>query len=150
ILIAIGFSPYFFVFKDFILSEVVFLAFLYVTLVLFARLEGAASNPDLPLRAGVWLGLAIGLCVATRTVGVVLLPTLVAYSFVRFRRVRRASAVALTIAVLAIVLQLIFVDFFNDYLANVAVNKREEARSLGIGAMGNNGPVALLANLGSM
>src|SRR5208337_3206763 len=99
-----------------------FLPLLYATFVLAARLEGAAANGELPSRAGVWLGLMIGLCVATRTAGGVLLPALVVYDFLCFRRLRRATAIALAIAALAIVLQLVFVDFFNDYLAAIEVN----------------------------
>src|SRR5205807_2290589 len=114
VLIATGLSPYFFVFKDYIFSEVLFLALLFATFVLAARLEGAAGTGELPPRAGVWLGLMIGSCAVTRTVGVVLLPALIIYDLLRFRRLRRANAIAIAIAGLAIVLQLLFVDFFSD------------------------------------
>ena len=56
---AVGFSPYFFAFKDFIASEALFLALLFLTFVLAARFEERAPNGDLPLRAGGWLGLMI-------------------------------------------------------------------------------------------
>jgi hypothetical protein len=89
VVVGVGLSPYFFYFKDLIFSETLFIALLYGTFVVAAKLEGGASNAELPLRAGVWLGLMTALCVATRTVGVVMLPSFVVYDLVRFRRLRR-------------------------------------------------------------
>jgi 4-amino-4-deoxy-L-arabinose transferase-like glycosyltransferase len=117
---AVGFSPYFFAFKDFIASEALFLALLFLTFVLAARFEERAPNGDLPLRAGGWLGLMIGLCIATRSVGLVLVPALAAYDLLRFHRLRFATAVAIAIGVVVFVLQFAFADFLIDYLSGLA------------------------------
>lgn len=77
---AVGLSPYFFTFKEYIASEALFLALSFSTFILAARLEGHNPDGNLLARSGAWLGLMVALCIATRTVGLILLPTLVIWS----------------------------------------------------------------------
>ena len=113
---ATGLSPYFFSFKDFLASEVLYLALLFMTFVLAARFEDRAPDGKLPTKAGVWLGVMSGLCVATRAVGLILVPTLAVYDLVRFHRIRLTTVIASIIAVAAFVLQFTLAGFLKDYI----------------------------------
>ena len=132
VVIAVGLSPYFLEFKDYIASEVLFLALLYITFVTSAWIENVSADRNAPTRSDILLGALIALCIATRSVGLILLPTLVVYDVLRFRRVRRESVIAVLIAGASFLGQLVLVDSFNDYIISIGSNNRRDLHGLGL------------------
>ena len=112
---ATGLSPYFFAFKDYIASESLFVPLLYITFVVAARFEDRFPDGRLPLTAGIWLGFLVTLCILTRSVAVVLVPSLLVYDLLRFRRLRRSTIVAMIIPAVAFPMQFLLGDFLMGY-----------------------------------
>jgi hypothetical protein len=85
----LGLNHYFWNLKDDILSDIPFLAFLYLVFFLIRTVHGEDST-----RAGapgrllpsVLVGLTLTLCYGTRSVGIVLLPCLLIHDLLRFKR----------------------------------------------------------------
>ena len=113
---AVGLSPYFFSFKDYITSEVLFLPLLFLTFVVAVRIEERATNGRAPASAGVSLGLLVALCIATRSVALILVPVLAAYDLLRFCRIRYVTIIAMAIGLVAFVLQFMLAGFLLDYV----------------------------------
>jgi hypothetical protein len=112
---AVGLSPYFFAFKDYITSESLFLPLLYMTLVVAARFEERFPGGRQPVSIGIWIGLMLGLCILTRSIGIVLAPTLLGYDLLRFGRFRVVSVVAIVIAIVVFAMQFLLGDFLMGY-----------------------------------
>jgi hypothetical protein len=98
-LVLFGLNPSVWQQKDRLLSETPFMLFAYLSLVLAEKAQEEASRR----RAAIWglfSGLAAYLAFGTRTVGVVLVPSVLLYDWLRRRRLGTAS-VAITAAFLA-------------------------------------------------
>jgi hypothetical protein len=99
VLVLFGLNPYVWKHKDRLLSEVPFMLFAYLALLLADRAyEPGRARPG-AVGWGLLAGLAAFLAFGTRTVGVVLVPSIVGAEFLRRRRLGVASpAVALAFA----------------------------------------------------
>ena len=94
----------------------------------------------------------MALCVATRSVGLILLPTLLAYDLLRVRRLRRATVLACGIAGFCFVSQMILIDFLHDYMAALYHNsivdvRTAEISSVNIGVTGRLAQVMEIARI---
>jgi hypothetical protein len=94
VVLIVGLNPFFWDFKDQILSDVPFLFFFVATLLCLTR----ADESDRGARARTMLaalgGVAMFAAYATRVVGIVLLPSLVVRDLVRHRRLTKEGLVA--------------------------------------------------------
>ena len=83
----LGFNPFFWNFKDNVLSDIPFLMFAYAALLVFSY----GTRPHLRPRSRILYALAGGLLLycatGTRSVGIVLLPTLLVYEILKNRRI---------------------------------------------------------------
>lgn len=111
----LGFNPFFWQFKDNVVSDVPFLFFATSTLLLVHRAPDWESRlrwrPLYPLAVGAALYLAIG----TRAVGLALIPTLVAVDLIRSRRLTRMTFVPLAVVVILMGAQSLFVHGGGGY-----------------------------------
>lgn len=113
----IGFNPRFWSAKDSVTSDVPFMCFLYLTLfVLYRVYEGDRPKTD-SLPYAVLTGLLIYLAYGTRAVGLILVPAVVIYELIRFRRVTRFAAIAILVAAPLVILQGILVRATSSYFA---------------------------------
>lgn len=106
----LGFHPYFWEFKDEILSDLPFLCFVYFGVFLIQKAYRAA--PQSQNVYAFYLGLTIYLAYGTRSLGLILLASLVVYDVIRFRRVSAFVTMTSLVAGILIVLQGVF--FHND------------------------------------
>jgi len=103
LLIAIlGFNPYFWESKDRVGSDLPFFAILMATLFLIVEIQDSKKNST---RHALLLGLAIYLCYATRTIGLVLVACLVATDLIKLRAVSKITLIASGTAAILFVLQ---------------------------------------------
>jgi 4-amino-4-deoxy-L-arabinose transferase-like glycosyltransferase len=98
VLIAIvGFCPFLWAHKDFVSSDLPFLAVLFSAMLAIDRAYSQGSPPQL------WFAIPAGLLIAAacsvRWVGMVLLPSLIAYDWLRTRRLSTFAAAACAVAV---------------------------------------------------
>ncbi|MCP4401614.1 MAG: hypothetical protein GY801_30480 [bacterium] len=107
---ALGFHPYFWEFKDEILSDFPFLCFVYLGFFLIQKAYQAVSSPR--KEYALWLGLTIYLAYGTRSLGLILFVSLIVYDVIHCRRV--SGFVARTSLVLSILLVLQGIFFHND------------------------------------
>ncbi|MDQ6669383.1 MAG: hypothetical protein M3069_01225 [Chloroflexota bacterium] len=96
IIAIVGLNPYFWDFKDAILSDFPFMFFAFAALVVAARLTHSRSAPA-PLWQAACLGCALYLAYGTRVAGIALAVAVVAFDVLTLRRLRRATLVALVI-----------------------------------------------------
>jgi hypothetical protein len=90
---AIGFSPYFFQFKENVLSDVPFLFFTYLALVLILNQPFTSSRPREQFLWGVSIGIAMYVAYATRSIGAILLPALILNDLISYRRVTTVTII---------------------------------------------------------
>lgn len=94
----IGLNPFLSEFKDAVVSEIPFVFFVWTSLLLARRytlrMEADGREP-----IGPWLvvGLFLFFSTATRSLGIVLLPSLILYHLLRFRRITRVSVIAVVV-----------------------------------------------------
>jgi hypothetical protein len=101
----VGLNHYFWNLKDNILSDIPFLAFLYLVFFLIRRVHGEDPPPRGRLLPAFLAGLTLYLCYGTRSVGVILLPCLLIHDLVRFRRITALTGFAF-LAIVPVVLLL--------------------------------------------
>ncbi len=117
LLACLGLNPYFWDYKDRVLSEMPFLLFAYLALHFIAR----TYNTERPWRWR-WLntvlaGLCIYLACATRSVGIVLVPCLVLEGWRRERRLfNPALLLAMTICACGVLVQRMLIPVDGSYL----------------------------------
>jgi hypothetical protein len=103
LILVMGLNPYFLDIKDAVTSDIPFLLFMLLSLYAFQR----AEEPDnrRPLTAAVGAGLATYASVATRVLGVVLIPCFLLHDVLRKRRITRVTGVTCGLAVALIGVQ---------------------------------------------
>ena len=153
-LIAIlGFNPRLWAAKDNVLSDLPFLLFFYVTVLLLTR------APRDSIHAGKWAflsGLALYLCIGTRAAGLTLIPSVAIYDCIKHRKITRFSAFAVFVCGTLLALQRYVVgpgqDSYLDQLhptfLGIAGNFASYARSLGTFWLGISRGPSDLAFLG--
>ncbi len=102
----LGFSPAFWWAKENILSDLPFLFFFYAAVCLLQW------TPRTQKQCWIWsllLGLTLYLVIGTRTAGVTLVPGLLLYQWLRYRRINRYTGVALGLCAMALMAQNWFV-----------------------------------------
>lgn len=91
----VGFNPYFWSFKDNVLSDIPFLLF---TLLALAAVERAATTDGAPrLPAAALVAVCVALAWGTRNAGLVLVPTVVVYDVLRWRRLTWLSGLTVLV-----------------------------------------------------
>ena len=112
----IGVSPYFWDFKDTVVSEFPFLAFCYATLLIAQRWAGRRDSMSREMTMGLIAGLLAGLAYGTRSVGLILIPTILVCDLIPARRPTWFSAaMVLSFGLMAVALKVLF-QLESDYL----------------------------------
>lgn len=94
LLLLTGMHPLLWGFKEQILSDIPFIAFLFLTFFLVDELEEEQDNSTKKLLLSITVGGGIYLCSGTRTVGILLIPALLISDVLRHRRLRSSSLIA--------------------------------------------------------
>ncbi len=113
----IGFSPYFWSFKDQIVSDIPFLLLAYLALFLIHRYEQGRFNAD---SSAALAGFAMWAAYSTRTVGICLLAALWLRDAVRLRKLSRFSIIATLVFVPGAALETFFARAESSYLDQFA------------------------------
>ncbi len=104
ILLMLGLSPYFWSIKDQLLSDIPFAFFVYLALWLSEVEYAGGSSRSRSVGLTLLVGVIVYLATATRNLGITLVPTLIMYEVLKYRRfpVRSASSALIVVALLAI------------------------------------------------
>jgi hypothetical protein len=119
----IGFNPYFWRFKDNIVSDLPFLMFVYLALFLIQRAYqvGQADQTGRALNI-LLISLSIYLAYGTRSIGLVLLPCLVVYDLIRNRRLTAFACIIVALTSVLIALQNVFLHSEGSYAGQLGIN----------------------------
>jgi hypothetical protein len=136
-------NPYVWQHKDRLLSEIPFMLFAYLTLLL-AEKALAAEALRSRLLWGLLAGLTAYLAFGTRTVGIVLIPSVLGCELLRRRRLGLASLSTAAVFAAAVMVQKALLAFDGSYLDQVTLNLAGLAANglslvKGIGLLVNNG-----------
>jgi 4-amino-4-deoxy-L-arabinose transferase-like glycosyltransferase len=116
----IGICPYFWDFKDTVLSEFPFLAFAYAALLTAEMGIRTKRSVQSQILRGILVGLLCGTAYGTRNVGVILLPAVILADYVAVRRVSALAAAAIAVFAIMVVAQnLLFgIEIESDYTSS--------------------------------
>lgn len=128
----IGFNPYLWDFKDQILSDLPFLCFLYPGLFFINR-----AYESTHLKTRLWsytltIGLLTYLAYATRAVGLVLIPCLLIYGWLKEKKISRFTVFAAVCPLLFILLQGLIIPGGQGYFSLLASNRPVISENLSV------------------
>ncbi|SRR6266568_370991 len=112
----VGFNPLLWAYKDGIISDIPFTFFLYVTLALADRFVGDLGSAAKSFWRILALGGLVYLCYGMRTIGIVLVPALVLFAAVYWRRGGRSVAEAASLGLILCLIQRRFFGAETTYL----------------------------------
>ena len=119
LILVMGLNPFFWDFKEQVLSDIPFLFFTLLSLYAFQRAG------KVPLA-----GLAAAAAIATRALGVMLIPCFIASDLLQLRRVRRETVLACGIAIALLLLQRLFGAQDGSYFDNFTVTPAVVGRNI--------------------
>jgi 4-amino-4-deoxy-L-arabinose transferase-like glycosyltransferase len=134
LILVMGVNPYFWDFKDQVLSDI---PFLFFTLLSLYSAQRVAETGRRPLAYAALAGIAAYAAIATRVLGIVLIPCFIAHDLLRRRRIRRPTALACGIAIALAGFQYVlgaqdgsYFDTFTPTAATVGRNVVDYLRAL--------------------
>jgi 4-amino-4-deoxy-L-arabinose transferase-like glycosyltransferase len=159
IVLIVGLNPFFWEFKDNVLSDLPFLFFVCLALLVAGgAMERLRTHPDsTPWWLVLGLGLTLYLAYGTRVAGVALVATVVVFELLTWRRVRRPTLLALVVFSLLAGVQEVLIPDVSGYLQQLSFDPREvqshlsgNIRSLSAGfgsvwSVGSLSPLSLAA-----
>jgi len=132
LVVFIGLSPLFWEFKDYILSDLPFLFFIYATLYAIQRYHDASHRHwSFNLAYAVLVGFLIYVCYGTRPIGGLLIPVLIAYDVLSRKRLSRFAITTSVIAGSLIIVQGVALPTVgNSYIGWIYEHMREDVSQL--------------------
>jgi hypothetical protein len=124
----LAFNPFFWRFKDHVLSDIPFLFFALLALLLIERAPRLTTGVGKQIGLAVLTGAVLYLAYGTRTVGIVLVPVLVLHDLLRHRRPALATFLAVGVFVLAAGAQRLLMASGTNYLQMYTFNAAELLR----------------------
>jgi hypothetical protein len=122
IVLLIGFNPVFWKLKDAIFSEIPFIFFLYLAIYFIKYLYEPAKNNKISIWNIILLSTAIYLAYGTRSIGIVIIPSLICYDLLKYKKVSRNLFFILLLSSCFIFLQSMLIHPENDYF-NIFLSK---------------------------
>lgn len=114
-IIAIGFNPYFWDFKDNILSDIPFLFFTYLSIFFINRAYQVNHLRGNQTLYSILVGTLIYLSYGTRSIGIVLIPSLLIYDIIELKRPSRFTIRVILLFVFLMVVQNAFLRSESSY-----------------------------------
>ena len=128
LLALLGFCPFITELKNEILSDIPFLLFVYALFLLVNTIDPNETKDHwVP---GIFAGLLSYLAYGTRTIGIGLVPCIIIFGLLRYRRVPRFSIVASVVFVVLASVQSRFVSSDSDYFRMAFLDLRAPIRNL--------------------
>ncbi len=115
----IAFNPWFWDFKDEILSDISFLLFTYLALLYIQKSYDSYEAGQPRIRNAVMTGVLVCLSYGARSLGLMLVPSVILHDLIRYRKPTRFSSIVTAIFVAFVGLQTIFLRSDASYLASI-------------------------------
>ena len=115
LILIIGFNPFFWDFKDYVLSDIPFLLFVLLSLVLIDVYYQENSITKNGRYYGILIGVLIYLSFGTKTIGFILLPSLFILDSLKHKKPTRFIIIPTIVFLLLMILQTILIHSDSDY-----------------------------------
>jgi hypothetical protein len=122
VLLALALNPYIWDYKDRIMSEVPFLLFTYLVFLLVARGHDETRSVGARRLSALGAGVALYLACGTRSIGVVLVPCVLAEGWLRRRRPGRMTPLVLAAFAAGVAAQRLLLPFDGSYLDQLVLD----------------------------
>lgn len=123
LILVIGFNPFLWDYKDNILSEFPFVCFLYLSLYVINKFY-TSENPR-PLIKGIICGILTAITFGTRSIGIVLIPSLLINDLIRAKKLSKFFIATTTTFLILAILKTTFIkgelDYF-DIMSSMRIN----------------------------
>ena len=123
-IVLVGFNPYFWNFKDNVLSDIPFLMWTYLSLFFILKANQSKQSPRIQLLYSMFAGLLIYLSYGTRSIGIVFIPCLFIHDLIRYKRLTKYTIRATLIFVFLLVLQTVFLHSDRSYFDQFTIDLR--------------------------
>lgn len=124
VILTIGLNPFFWDFKDNIVSDIPFLLFTYLTLMLVGHTYASSYTKKYRLLYSILAGLLMYLSVGTRSIGIVLIPCLFIYDIIVSKKPTLFPFVATLACILFMIPQMLLLSGAGNYSDQVTLNWR--------------------------
>jgi hypothetical protein len=114
----VGFCPYFWDFKDTLISEYPFLAFTYAALYVAQQSERCGNSTKSSVGIGAAVGLLAYLAYGTRTVGFLVIVAILLHHFIVWRKLTSFSVAAGVVFAIGVVAQKLVITASPDYVGS--------------------------------
>ncbi len=131
LLLLTGFHPYFWGFKDNVLSDIPFFFFTFLSLLFIKKAYDSSQRSSLWLK-GLLAGIAIYLAYGTRAIGIVLLPCFLLYDLMNRRKISSSLIAALSVFSAFWVIQTMFFHSAGSNLELFVFNPKIIAKNLSV------------------
>jgi len=111
----IGLNPYFWDFKDYVLSDIPFLVFVYISLFLFHRTYTKGIHSKIRIFDALLIGMFMYLSFGTKTIGFVLIPSIVILDLIKERKISLHVIITIVIFSVFMILQTLLIHSDSDY-----------------------------------
>lgn len=121
----VGFNPYFWDFKDNILSDIPFMFFTYLSILLINRAYQSDSlnrSRKIQMLYIILVGISIYLSYGTRGIGIALVPSLLIYDIIKRKRPSRFAIKVTILVVFFIILQNVFLHNESSYFKLLTIS----------------------------
>lgn len=130
LLAIVGFNPFFWNFKDKIVSDLLFLLFLYLSFLIIIKVYGIGKLQRFNAVYSILAGSLIYLAYGTRNIGSLLIVSLFIYDMIKFRKVSIFFIITTSVFFIFIILQSVFLYTDISYYDQSAVRLKVIFRNL--------------------
>ena len=124
LLAVVGLNPYFWNLKDSVISDIPFLFGVYLTLFVIHWVYRSGHFKNRPVITALLVGLLVYFSYGIRSIGLVLIPSILLYEVLLYKKLSLFAVMATIISVLLIVLHNVFFHSDTDYLALLTFSPR--------------------------
>ena len=121
-ILLIGCNPYYWDYKDNVLSDLPFLLWTYTALLIILHAHQSNSSKRTHLLYSIFAGIIIYLTYGTRSIGILLVPCLFIHDAIRYKKPTQFSIIATIIFLTFMLIQSFFFHSDRSYLENLSFN----------------------------
>jgi hypothetical protein len=111
----IGLNPFFWDFKDYVLSDIPFLVFVYISLFLFHRTYTKGTHSQIRIFDALLIGIFMYLSFGIKTIGFVLIPSIIILDLIKHRKLSLHVLITIVIFSILTILQTLLIHSDSDY-----------------------------------
>lgn len=114
LLVLVGLNPYLWAAKDNILSDIPFLLFFFLSILVLEQTWNTQNKGK--IYYSILAGLLVYLCYGTRAIGLIMIPSILLYELLQFKKITRVSLISTAVFVFFAEIQRLFLPGGGSYM----------------------------------